>query len=101
MARTSNPRIYIVHLYLAAALGLNGDFDEARMALTEGIRLKPEVDSLAPWQIYRPWETNPEYLALRVKTLDMGLHRAGFPVELTPHATDPLAGSVTSGSRAG
>jgi tetratricopeptide (TPR) repeat protein len=101
MARTSNPRIYIVHLYLAAALGLNGDFDEARMALTEGIRLKPEVDSLAAWQIYRPWETNPEYLALRAKTLDIGLHRAGFPVELTPHATDPLAGSVTAGSRAG
>jgi TolB-like protein len=81
MARASNPRIYIEHLYLAAALGLSGDFDEARMALAEGIRLKPEVNSLTAWQIYRPWETNPEYLALRTKTLDVGLHRAGFPKE--------------------
>ena len=59
---------------------LNGDFDEARAALAEGIRLKPEVDSLAAWHTYRPWETNPQYLALRTKTLDVGLHRAGFPV---------------------
>jgi TolB-like protein len=101
MARTSNPRVYIVHLYLAAALGLNGDFDGARMALAEGIRLKPEVNSLAAWQIYRPWETKPEYLALRAKTLDVGLHRAGFPVELTPHEIHPLVVSVTAGSRAG
>jgi TolB-like protein len=101
MARTSNPRIYIVHLYLAAALGLNDNIDEARMALAEGIRLKPEVNSLAAWQIYRPWETNPEYLALCANTLGIGLFRAGFPVELTPHATHPLAGSVTTGSRAG
>ena len=80
MARMSNPRIYIVHLYLAAAFGLNGDYDEARMALAEGIRLKPEINSRAAWQIYRPWETNPQYLALRSKTLDIGLHRAGLPV---------------------
>src|SRR5262249_35937284 len=53
MARTSNSGVYIVHLYLAAALGLNGHFNEARSALVEGTRLKPEVNSLA-WQIYRP-----------------------------------------------
>jgi len=81
MARTSNPRIYIVHLYLAASLGLHGDFDEARMALTEGIRLKPEVNSLAAWEIYRHWETHPQYLALREKTLELGLRQAGFPVQ--------------------
>jgi TolB-like protein len=85
MARTSNPRVYIPHFYSAAALALSGDLDEARTALAEGIKLKPEVNSLAAWQIYRPWETNPEYLALRAKTLDVGLHRAGFPVEVTPH----------------
>jgi tetratricopeptide (TPR) repeat protein len=95
MARTSNPRIYVVHLYLAAALGLHGDFDEARIALTEGIRLKPEINSLAAWQIYRPWETNLEYLALRAKTLDVGLFRAGFPVGATP------AVSLIAVSRAG
>jgi TolB-like protein/tetratricopeptide (TPR) repeat protein len=95
MARTSNPRVYIVHLYLAAALGLNGDLDEARIALTEGIRLKPEINSLGAWQIYRPWETNLEYLALRAKTLDVGLFRAGFPGGATP------AVSLIAGSRAG
>jgi hypothetical protein len=40
------------------------------------IKLKPEVNSLVAWQIYRPWETNPEYLALCAKTLDVGLHQA-------------------------
>jgi len=101
MARMSNPRIYIVHLYLAAALGLNGDFDDARTALAEGIRLKPEVDSLVAWRTYRPWEADPRYLALRAQTLDVGLHRAGFPVEAAPPGTHPLAVSVTAGPRAG
>jgi tetratricopeptide (TPR) repeat protein len=85
MARTSNPRIYIVHLYLAAALALDGNLDEARTALAEGIRLKPELASITAWPTYRPWETNPQYLALRAKTLDVGLHRAGFAVGPTPH----------------
>jgi tetratricopeptide (TPR) repeat protein len=101
MARTSNPRIYIVHLYLAAALGLNGDFDEAGTALVEGIRLKPEVDSMTTWRTYRPWETNPQYLALRTKTLDVGLYRAGFPVETMPYEPHLSAGSLTVGSRVG
>lgn len=90
MARTSNPRVYIVHLYLAAALGLNGDFEGARAALAEGITLKPEVDSLAVWCIYRPWEINPEYLALRATTLGLGLQRAGYPAEGTPVVIYPL-----------
>jgi adenylate cyclase len=81
MARASNPRVYIVHLYLAAALGLNSDLDDAQRALAEGLKLKPEVNSLAAWDTYRPWETHPQYLALRAKTLDVGLRRAGFPDE--------------------
>jgi TolB-like protein/Flp pilus assembly protein TadD len=100
MARTSNPRIYIVHFYLAAALGLNGDFDEARTALAEGIRLKPELDSPAAWCTYRPWETNPQYLALRTKTLDVGLRQAGFADGPTPHEAHAPAVSLTAGSRA-
>jgi TolB-like protein/Flp pilus assembly protein TadD len=100
IARTSNPRLYIVHLYLAAALALNDDLDEARTALAEGIRLKPELDSLAAWHAYRPWETNPQYLALRAKTLDVGLFEAGFPVGPTPHEAHPPAVSLIAGSRA-
>ena len=84
MARTSNPRVYVTHLYLAAALALDGDFEEARTALAEGFRLKPEVDSLAAWRTYRPWETHPQYLVLRAETLDIGLGRAGLPLEALP-----------------
>jgi hypothetical protein len=80
MARASNPRVYIVHIYLAAALGLNDDLD-ARAALAEGIKLKPEINSLAAWHTYRSWEANPQYLALRAKTLDVGLRSIGFPEE--------------------
>jgi len=101
MARTSNLRIYIVHLYLAAALALNGDLDEARATLVEGIKLKSEVNSLAAWQIYRPWETNPQYLALRANTLDVGLHRAGFSVEGAPAVARPPAEPLSAESRAG
>jgi len=32
---------------LAAALGLRGDLDEARAALAEGVKLRPELNSLA------------------------------------------------------
>jgi adenylate cyclase len=42
-ARASNPHVWYFHTYLAAALGLGGDLDEARSALAESLRLKPEV----------------------------------------------------------
>jgi adenylate cyclase len=46
-ARSTSPRYYFVHLHLAAALGLRGDLSEARAALAEGIKLRPELNSLA------------------------------------------------------
>jgi adenylate cyclase len=70
-----------IHFWLAGALGLKGDLDEARAALVKALELKPEVGSLAQYQAQHPWETNPEYLALRAKTRDAGLRRAGFPDE--------------------
>jgi adenylate cyclase len=82
-ARAANPRLSLVHFHLAGALGLKGDIDEARTALAEGIKLKPELNSLAHWRTYRPWETNPPHWALREKTLNVGLRRAGFPDEAT------------------
>jgi hypothetical protein len=36
---------------------------EARASLAEGIKLKPEINSMAAWPSYRRWETNPQYLA--------------------------------------
>jgi tetratricopeptide (TPR) repeat protein len=78
-ARAANPRMWSMHLYLAGALGLRGDLDEARAALADALRLKPEIDSLASLRAFCPWITNPQHLALFDKTMDIGLRRAGFP----------------------
>ena len=40
-----NPRLYFPHLFLAAALGLKGDIDGARIALAEAIKVRPEFSS--------------------------------------------------------
>jgi TolB-like protein/DNA-binding winged helix-turn-helix (wHTH) protein/Flp pilus assembly protein TadD len=78
-ARAENPRIYFFHLYLASALGLGDNLDEARAALAEAVKLKPEVNSLARWRDYQPWIDNPQHRALREKAVDVGLRRAGMP----------------------
>jgi TolB-like protein/DNA-binding winged helix-turn-helix (wHTH) protein/Tfp pilus assembly protein PilF len=78
-ARVENPRVYFFQIYLAGALGLRGDIDEARAALTEAIRLKPEVNSLVRWRAAQPWIDNPAFAALRANTIDVGLRRAGMP----------------------
>jgi adenylate cyclase len=80
-ARAANPRVFYLHLWLAGALGLNGDLDEARAALAESLKLKPEANSLAAWRAATPWITYPPYWALREKTVNVGLRRAGFPEE--------------------
>ena len=79
--RAARPRFWDVHIWLAGALGLNGDLVAARAQLTEARRLKPEIDSLAQWRKYQPWITVPEYQALREKTLNVGLRQAGFAEE--------------------
>ena len=80
-ARAANPRFYWIHNLLAGALGFNGDLDEARAALADGIRLNPEVNSFARWRAYMPWITGPQHWALLEKSLNIGLRRAGFPDE--------------------
>jgi TolB-like protein/class 3 adenylate cyclase/Tfp pilus assembly protein PilF len=79
--RAASPRYWYIHFWLAGALGFGGDFDEARAALAKSIELNPEVRSLARYRAQHPWETDPAYLALRTKTLDVGLHSIGFPDE--------------------
>ena len=78
-ARAANPRLWMPYLYLAAAYGLKGDLDKAKSALAESVRLKPAVKSLARMRSENRWLTNPQYQALQVKTLNIGLRRAGFP----------------------
>jgi TolB-like protein/Flp pilus assembly protein TadD len=79
-ARASNPRLYFTHTLLAAALGLKGELDEARAALAEAIKLRPEFNSLARWRAYMSWGS-PRYWALRERTTIVGLRRAGMPDE--------------------
>jgi len=80
-ARATGRRYYFVHLNLAAALGLRAYLNEARAALAEGVKLKPELNSLARFRAFRRSSNNPEYLRLREKTIEVGLRRAGMPDE--------------------
>jgi len=78
-ARVENPRVPYLHLFLAGALGLRGDLEEAKAALAEELKLNPEVNSLARFRAYRPFLINPQHWALLEKTMNIGLRRAGFP----------------------
>jgi Tfp pilus assembly protein PilF len=78
-ARAANPRLWVPYLYLAGAYGLRGDLDKAKSAFAESIRLKPAIKSLARMRAENRWLTDPRYQALQVKTLNVGLRRAGFP----------------------
>ena len=49
-SRAANPRPWVAHFGLAAALGLNGDLDGAKAALVESLKLKPEVNSLTQFR---------------------------------------------------
>jgi hypothetical protein len=80
-ACTASPKLYFLHLNLCAALGLQGDLGGAKAALAEALRLKPEINTLARYRAATPWITNPKHWALRDKTLNVGLRRAGFPDE--------------------
>jgi adenylate cyclase len=99
-ARAENPRFWYIHYWLAAALGLRGELDEARTALAESIRLNPEVSSLSRQRAVQPWGT-PEYWALYENTVNVGLRRAGFTDEMTVtrHLAAVLAADVAGYSR--
>jgi adenylate cyclase len=77
-ARARNPQLYHTHMLLAAALGLKGELGEARAALAEGIKIRPEFNSLARLREYCTWGS-PQYLALREDIVYLGLRRAGMP----------------------
>jgi tetratricopeptide (TPR) repeat protein len=78
-ASAANPGLWMPYFYLAAAYGLRGDLDKAKSALGESRRLKPAIKSLARMRAGNRWLTDPRYQALQVKTLNVGLRRAGFP----------------------
>ena len=80
-ARAANPRLFFVHLWLASPLALRNELNEAKSALAESIRLRPEINSLAQWRAEYPWYSNPQFVALAEPTLYAGLRRAGLPEE--------------------
>src|SRR6516165_800385 len=79
-ARARNPRLYFTHMLLAAALGLKGDTEGARAALAEGIKVRPEFNTMARLRAYTTWG-NAQFRTLSEATLELGLCRAGMPEE--------------------
>jgi hypothetical protein len=80
-AIAANPQMWSFHLYLAGALGLHGDLDEARAELSRSLKLNSDISSFARQHAAFPFCTGPDYLALADKTINLGLRRAGFPEE--------------------
>jgi tetratricopeptide (TPR) repeat protein len=80
-ACAANPWHPFPPFHLAAALGLKGELDEARFALTKSIKLQPEINSLARWRASRPYFNNSQYQTLIERTFSVGLRRIGFPDE--------------------
>ena len=80
-ACAANPRVYYFHLDLAAALALQGHLDQAKSALAESLKLKPEINSMQRQLARWAYTNNPVYRALAEKTVDVGLRKAGMPEE--------------------
>jgi len=77
-SRAANPRIFITHLALAAALAMQGDLDGGKAELTIARKLQPDANSLAIFRD-RPCTANPVCREATDKTLLEGLRRLGFP----------------------
>jgi adenylate cyclase len=77
--QAANPRLYYVHMHLAAAFGLKGNFKEAKLELAESIRLKPEYNTFKRY--VASWASDPKIGALHASTLLAGLRNAGMPDE--------------------
>lgn len=75
-------RFFQLYFYLAAALGLHGDVDEAKAALAEGLKMNPRLTSIAALhKQFSYWYANPEFTRLAEGTYAAGLRRAGLPEE--------------------
>jgi DNA-binding winged helix-turn-helix (wHTH) protein/tetratricopeptide (TPR) repeat protein len=77
--RAGNPRLYYIHLILAAALGLKGELDEAAVALREAIGIQAEIGSFAGIRARYKNRATPQFHALCEQTVTRGLRLAGLP----------------------
>jgi adenylate cyclase len=78
-ALAANDRFWVPYFYLAGAYGLKGDLDDGKSALSESLKRKPAVKSLARMRSENPWLSNPRYWDLQEDTLNRGLRQAGLP----------------------
>jgi class 3 adenylate cyclase/TolB-like protein len=78
MARALNPLMHYVHWWLAAALGLKGELDEASAALAQAIEMRPELVSPPACYVLtrRP---SPQFITLFEQTVYAGLRLSGVP----------------------
>ena len=77
-ARALNPLMYYEHWWLAAALGLKGELDEARVALAKAIEMRPDVVSPPTCHGFTRRPT-PAFITLFEQTAYAGLRSAGLP----------------------
>jgi hypothetical protein len=70
-----NPRVYLIYCWLAAALGQNGESDEAGAALTQAIEMRPDLVSYIAVLLTR---ASPQFVTLFQRTVYAGLRRAGL-----------------------
>jgi TolB-like protein/class 3 adenylate cyclase/tetratricopeptide (TPR) repeat protein len=80
-AVAANPRVFYFYLDLAAAEALQGHLVEAKAALAESLKLRPQINSMARQRARWAYTNNPAYRALAEKTIDAGLRLAGMPEE--------------------
>jgi class 3 adenylate cyclase/TolB-like protein len=74
-ARAMNPRVYLIYCWLAAALGQNGELDEAGAALRQAIEMRPDLVSYISVLLTR---ASPQFVTLFQRTVYAGLRRAGL-----------------------
>ncbi|HEY2619011.1 MAG TPA: tetratricopeptide repeat protein [Acetobacteraceae bacterium] len=76
--RAGNPRLYYIHMLLAAALGLKGELNEAATALRQAIEIQPEIGSFSGIRARYENRATPRFHALCDNTVTRGLRLAGL-----------------------
>lgn len=75
-ARAVNPSIFYIHVWLAAALGLKGELNEAVAALRVASEMRPNLLSPATFFLLRG--TSAEFVDRYERTIYLGLRRASL-----------------------
>ena len=95
-ARADNPRLFYTHGWLAAALALRNELEEAGDALRQAVKIRPSgaVSGVAYLGSNSDLatlltESSPQYLTLWRKTVYAGLIRAGLPLVVPDFAPLP------------